>query len=187
MWWSDAAPPRPRGTRRKVGLTTRRALLLSACLLPAACNLRPMMHSVEDDSVRSQLEATRIVGLDGRLGQLVRNALLDQLNPAGVEAPSDYILSIRLQRNAQALGIQSNNVITRFNLRLTARFALTDAKSGRELYQSQVQRIASYNVGRQPYATLSAEQDAERRVAREVADNIGTLLAVHFARQPAPA
>jgi LPS-assembly lipoprotein len=177
MWSSDALDACRRGARG--------ALLLASMAL-AACTLRPLLHAVDDNGVRTQLEATKVVGLDGRLGQLVRNALLDQLNPAGVDSPSDFILQVRLQRNAQALGIQSNNDITRFNLRLTARFELVEAKSGKVLYESQVQRIASYNVGSQPYATLSAETDAERRVAREVGTNIRTELAVYFARQTSP-
>jgi hypothetical protein len=41
-------------------------------------------------------------------------------------------------------------------------------------------------VSSAPYATLAAEVDAERRIAREVGDNIGTQLAVHFARQGTP-
>lgn len=165
---------------------TRRAVLLCACLMLGACNLRPMLHATGDEGVRGELEAISITGLDGRLGQLVRNALLDDLNPTGVEVPSRYILEIDLERSAQALGIQLDNVITRFNLELTARFQLLDAASGDLLYQSYVQRIASYNVNLAPYATLAAEVDAERRIAREVGDNIGTLLAVHFARQPTP-
>jgi LPS-assembly lipoprotein len=81
------------------------------------------------------------------------------------------------------LGIQLDDVITRFNLTLTARFELVDATDGRVLYEDQVRRIASYNVSRQPYATLSAEVDAERRVANEVGSNIRTVLAVYFANQ----
>jgi LPS-assembly lipoprotein len=165
---------------------SRRAVLLGACATLGACTFRPLMHAKSDDAVRSELEAVSITGLDGRLGQLVRNALLDDLNPVGVDVPSRYILDVDLQRNAQALGIQLDNVITRFNLELTARFQLLDAASGAVLYQSYVQRIASYNVSSAPYATLAAEVDAERRLAREVGDNIGTQLAVHFARQPTP-
>jgi LPS-assembly lipoprotein len=167
-------------------LTTRRALLLGACLTLGACNLRPMLHATGDQGVRSELEAISITGLDGRLGQLVRNALLDELNPTGAEVPSRYILEVDLQRSSQALGIQLDNVITRFNLTLTASFQLLDSTSGETVYQSQVQRIASYNVSLAPYATLAAEIDAERRIAREVGDNIGTQLAVHFARQATP-
>jgi LPS-assembly lipoprotein len=173
MWSSEA-------------LAIRRAVLIAGCLALGACTLRPLLHAKGDDGVRSELEAIRITGLDGRLGQLVRNALLDDLNPTGAEVPSRYILEVNLDRSAQELGIQTNDVITRFNLRLTARFQLLDARTGDLLYESQVQRIASYNVSMQPFATLSAEIDAERRIAREVGDNIGTLLAVHFARQPTP-
>ena len=100
--------------------------------------------------------------------------------------PSRYILDVDLRRSARALGIQLDNTITRFNLTLTANFQLLDSESGELLYQSRVQRIASYNVSSQPYATLAAEVDAERRIAREVGDNITTLLAVHFARQATP-
>jgi LPS-assembly lipoprotein len=163
---------------------TRRAVLLGACLALGACTFRPLMHARGDESVRGELEAISITGLDDRLGQLVRNALLDELNPTGAEVPQRYILQVDLQRSAQALGIQLDNVITRFNLTLTARFQLLDSASGEMLYQSQVQRIASYNVNLAPYATLAAEVDAERRIAREVGDNIGTLLAVHFAHRP---
>jgi LPS-assembly lipoprotein len=165
---------------------TRRAVLLGACATLGACTFRPLLHAKGDESVRGELEAISITGLDGRLGQLVRNALLDDLNPAGVDVPSRYILQVELERSAQSLGIQLDDVITRFNLELTARFQLLDSSSGETLYQSQVQRIASYNVSLQPYATLAAEVDAERRIAREVGDNIGTLLAVHFARQGTP-
>ncbi|MGH6921227.1 MAG: LPS assembly lipoprotein LptE [Geminicoccaceae bacterium] len=174
MWSSEAAP------------ATRRTALVAAGLALAACTLRPLLHATNDQGVRSELEAISITGLDDRLGQLVRNALLDELNPTGAPVPSRYILDVELQRSAQALGIQLDNVITRFNLTLTASFQLLDSKSGELLYQSQVQRIASYNVSLQPYATLAAEVDAERRIAREVGDNITTLLAVHFAQQATP-
>jgi LPS-assembly lipoprotein len=166
---------------------SRRTVLLAGCLALGACNIRPLLlETADDQDVRAQLEAIRIVGLDGRLGQLVRNSLLDQLNPTGVAAPDRYILQVDLRRSAQSLGIQLDDVITRFNLTLTARFELLDAKDGRVLYEDQVRRIASYNVAEQPYATLAAEVDAERRVANEVGSNIRTVLAVYFANQ-APA
>lgn len=162
---------------------SRRAVLLGACLALGACTLRPLMHATSEDGVRSELEAISITGLDDRLGQLVRDALLDEINPTGAEVPQRYILQVDLDRSATALGIQLDDVITRFNLKLTANFQLLDSSSGEMIYQNQVQRVASYNVSQAPFATLAAEIDAERRIAREVGDNISTLLAVHFARQ----
>ncbi|HEX5077506.1 MAG TPA: LPS assembly lipoprotein LptE, partial [Geminicoccaceae bacterium] len=117
--WSSELPP-----------ATRRALLFGACLTLGACSFRPLLQAKNDRGVRGELEAISIAGLDDRLGQLVHNALLDELNPAGAEVPSRYILDVDLDRSAQALGIQLDDVITRFNLTLTARFQLQDSRSG---------------------------------------------------------
>jgi len=48
------------------------------------------------------------------------------------------------------------------------------------LYRSAVRRLASYNVISDPFATLIAEQDAERRAAVEVSREIRTLLTIYF-------
>ena len=48
------------------------------------------------------------------------------------------------------------------------------------LYRSAVRRVSTYNVIREPFATLIAEQDAERRAAVEVSREIRTLLTIFF-------
>ena len=90
-----------------------------------------------------------------------------------------------MSSRANALGIQLDSTITRYNLLLTAAFQLRDKDRNELVYASPVQRVASYNVSREPYADLIASQDAERRAAQEVATEIRTLLAVQFARAPA--
>jgi LPS-assembly lipoprotein len=99
--------------------------------------------------------------------------------------PPRYVLSVQLSSRADALGIQLDATITRYNLLLIAAFQL-HAKGRNELvYASNVQRVASYNVSREPYADLTASQEAERRAAQEVAIDIRTLLAVQFSRATA--
>lgn len=166
---------------RRAFLSTGLGVIVGLGLL-AGCGFRPMLKAGEEPAVREQLAAIEIAGLAGRLGQLVRNALLDELNPTALEVPSRYKLVIQLNRRASALGIQLNNTITRYNLTLTARFQLLDETDADILYSSTVRRIASYNVRRAPYSTLVAEIDAERRAAQEIGTDIRTLLAVHFAR-----
>jgi LPS-assembly lipoprotein len=113
----------------------------------------------------------------------VRESLVEQLNPAGAEVPTRYLLTITLRRRNSALGIQLDNTITRYNLTLSARFRLVEEATRQVLYEALVRRIASYNAIRAPYAELAAEMDAERRAAREVGIDIWTQLAVYFARQ----
>jgi LPS-assembly lipoprotein len=168
------------------GRTTqsRRSLVLGLCAALGACGFRPLLRETERADVREQLAAVEIVGLGGRLGQLVRNALLDELNPQALQVPPRYRLAVRLQRRADALAIQLDNTISRYNLTLTARFQLLNGEQDAVLYDGTARRIASYNVRRAPYATLVAELDAERRAAREIANEIRTVLAVQFARAP---
>ena len=165
-------------------MATRRAALLGLCAVLGSCGFRPLLKSADGaPGVREQLAAVEVAGLTGRTGYLVRDGLLDQLNPTGLEVPERYRLDVRLRQRTGALGIQLDNTITRYNLRLVARFSLIDASTRRVLYRAVVRRIASYNAIRAPYAELAAERDAERRAAREVSTDIRIQLALHFARQ----
>jgi LPS-assembly lipoprotein len=165
----------------------RRTLLLGLAAGLGACNFRPLYlaQGGDNSAVRTELAAIEIRGLEGRLGYLLRDALLDELNPATADVPPRYLLNVRLSSSARALGIQLDNTITRYNLALTARFQLREKAANEVLVASTVRRVASYNVSREPYADLIASQTAERRAAQQVATDIRTLLAVQFARAPA--
>jgi LPS-assembly lipoprotein len=166
-------------------MASRRVALLALCAVLGSCGFRPLLKPEGDApaGVREELAAVEVPSLTGRVGYLVRDGLLDQLNPAGVEVPGRYRLSIRLGERSSALGIQLNNTITRYNLTLTARFSLVEVGTGRTVYRAVVRRVASYNAQRAVFAEFSAQQDAERRAAREVSNDIRTQLAIHFARQ----
>jgi LPS-assembly lipoprotein len=161
------------------------ALLLGSALVSGlgACGFRPLLYREHGGDIQAELAAIRVAGLNGRLGQLLRNALLDDLDPTSTGAAERYVLAVNLQRDTKALAIQLDNSISRYNLELTAIFQLRDAADGRVIYRSSVRRIASYNQRRAPFATLTAEKDAERRAAEEISNDIRTLLAVHFQRQ----
>jgi LPS-assembly lipoprotein len=165
----------------------RRALLLALAAVLGACNFRPLYLATGPDNteVQADLAAIEIRGLDGRLGYLLRDALLEELNPATAGVPPRYVLDVSLSSAAYELGIQLDNTITRYNLALTAVFQLRDKDSSNVLLSSIVSRISSYNVSRLPYADLVAAQTAERRAAQEVATDIRTRLAVLFASTPA--
>jgi LPS-assembly lipoprotein len=169
-------------------VATRRAFLLGGLAMIGAsplgaCGFRPLLYRAHGDNIRDELAAVRVSGLGSRLGQHLRIALEDNLNPTSLDQPKRYDLNIQLKNTSSALAIQLDNTITRYNLTLTAGFQLRDRSDQRLIYRSQVRRVASYNVRRAPFATLTAKNDAERRAAKEIADDIRTLLALHFQRQ----
>lgn len=162
----------------------RRTLLAAALvpLLAAGCDLRPVHGGSRGPAVNRELAAVTIDEGDGRLGQTLREYLIDELNPAGVGVPPLYALSLKLDRSQNALAIQLDDVATRFNLGLAVVFELKGKADGKTLYRSAVRRVASYNVRDEPFATQVAERDAERRAARELARQIRTQLSLYFAR-----
>lgn len=165
-------------------MAARRAVLLGIVAWLGGCGFRPLLKQADDSSgVRDQLAAVEVPGLTGRVGFLVRDGLLDELNPTGADVPGRYRLDVQLRRRTSALGIQLDNTITRYNLTVVARFSLVDLSTGLPVYRAIVRRVASYNAIRAIYAEYSAELDAERRAAREVSNDISTQLAIHFARE----
>jgi LPS-assembly lipoprotein len=158
----------------------RRAFLALALAPLGACGFRPLYAEREGEALMDELAAIEIAGLGGRLGQELRNGLLDELNPTGLPEPSRYVLVVRLSRRESALAIQLDSTVTRFDMILRAAFVLRRKEDGEVLLRDNVRRVASYNVRRAPYATLVAEQDAERRAAREVAREIASRVAVRL-------
>ncbi|MEL6962984.1 MAG: LPS assembly lipoprotein LptE [Pseudomonadota bacterium] len=167
---------------KRRALAIRGMALVSVTAL-GACGFRPLLVRADGENVRSQLAAVRIAGPGGRLGQQLRIALEDNLDPTSSRPSSLYDLNIRLRNTNRALAIQLDSTTTRYNLTLSAGFDLVRRVDGELLYTSIVQRVASYNVRRAPFATLTARQDAERRAAQEIADDIRTQLALHFQRR----
>jgi LPS-assembly lipoprotein len=175
MWSSE-----PRLARRRFGKAA-----LAVLPLLAGCNLRPIYGRAAQEGVRPELAAIEIVELGGRRGQYFRNYLIDELNPGGLMVPAAYTLEVRLRQEQTALAIQLDNTATRYNLVLGADFALKRRVDAQVIYSSASRRVVSYNVRSNPFGTLVAEQDAERRASREVARQIRTMLSLYFAEQAA--
>ena len=164
MWWS-------------------RRILISALLMLAACELRPLHMAPAGATINEALATIEVSAPKTPVGQQLATHLIDDLNPAGVSVESRYRLEVSLERTRTALAIQLDDRITRYDLTLAAFFRLISLEEDRTIYRSAVRRVASYNVVREPFATLIAEQDAERRAAIEISRQIRTLLAVRFAER----
>lgn len=186
MSWS-----RPLARRRCLGLGAAALLPLAA----GACGFRPLYGGAPGGETAAELASIEVVAPATLVGQFLKNRLLDDLNPSGMTVATRYRLTLDLRRNETALAIQLDDTITRFDLTLAAFFALTSLETGgaapasaaleggaasQPAYRSAVRRVASYNVVTDPFATLMAEQDAERRAATELSRAIRTLLTLHF-------
>lgn len=171
--------------------TCAAALALLAAL--AACEFRPL-YAKNDGAAGGpaaidSLQAIKIGSITGdssyRTEYLLRNNLLDRLNPRGEPSRPGYRLDIILNEFKEALAITSVDEATRTNLVIAARYRLIDTARDVPVHASEVRSITAYNLLRADFGNVAAEIDARQRVTREIAEQIRGELATWFTRPAA--
>ncbi len=149
----------------------------------AGCGFRPLYAPDDRVDQVQQLASIRVPPIADRRGQLLRNELLDRLTPRGAPAAPAYTLDVRLQERTEDLAVQRDDTATRANLIMTVQFKLTELASDRVVIDGDSESFNSYNISEFEFATLSAETDARRRAARELAQDIATRVALVLERE----
>ena len=153
-------------------------------LMLSACGFQPLYgEHASGANASDQLAAIRIEPIPNRSGQILYNALRDDLNPLGSPASPDYRLNVKLDESTEGLALRSDETATRVNLTMTAVFALYSGNGKAPVFKGQVRTTTAYNVLDSPYATLTSEEDARGRALTDVAREIRTRLAVFLTRQ----
>lgn len=161
-----------------------------AALSVAACGFRPLYgdnSAAGKPSVQADLGQVAITPIRSRTGQILRNHLIDRMNPSGQPGSAGaYTLIIRLGVRKQELGIRRDETATRANLIMTVNYVLVEQASGAVIHRGISRAVTSYNILDDEFATLIAEKDARARGAEELADDITTQMALYFNRTKRP-
>ena len=153
-----------------------RFLVLLALPL-TACGFHPLYDS--GGKLSGKLSAIYVDEMPDRGGYELRNTMIDLLGSDGRSAGKAYHLKMSLGEIAQDVAQQSDASITRYNDTLTVKYVLTDA-NGKELTHGEKTSLSAYNVVASPYSTLTAQQDADKRAAQDIAERIRLDLAAFF-------
>jgi len=153
-----------------------RAAALALTLLLTACGLQPMYAGGSSGAVAASLASVEVAPIPDRAGWLVRNALLDRLG-GGVHSPA-YRLEVELDDDLTAFGIRGDAAVTRERRTLRARYRLVDLGTGRVVLDATAGSDAGIDVVSSEYATIAAEQSAQERLAKVVADQMVSRLAL---------
>ena len=153
------------------------------------CGFHPLF-ATPHGSMRQDLGSIYVEPVPDRLGYELRNSLIDVLDARAEAAGAAYRLRVALAEKSDAIGVQSQTVgtvtqtaITRYNDTLTVEYELVDAATRAVITRGTETGLSAYNVLSSPYATLVAQQDADRRAADDIADRIRIDLAVFFAQK----
>ena len=159
----------------------RIALIAPIALSLASCGLQPMYAGGGSGVVARGLAEISVAEIPGRAGWLMSNALTDRLGMAGGEAASPrYRLDVRLDDELEGLGVLNDDTISRERRTLRARYQLVDLADETILIDATAGSDAGIDVVSSEYATIAAEQRALENLAKEVADQIVTRLALEL-------
>jgi LPS-assembly lipoprotein len=151
------------------------AVAAAVAAAPAGCGFQPI-HSDRSYAAAANLSLVEIELVPDRLGQMLRNELLDQFRPRA--AGTQFLLSVTVSESIQNLGMQLNSVATRANLRVRAAYSVSRISDNEAMIQGSLESINSYNILRSDFATLAAQADARRHAVREIAKRLQERVSV---------
>ncbi|MDP9128037.1 MAG: LPS assembly lipoprotein LptE [Pseudomonadota bacterium] len=171
----------PRRASRGLALLSLAFLLLA---LPA-CGFHPVYGARSDDGtpVAEQLNQVAIDTIPERMGQMLRNELIDRMYRKGRPSQPSYHLTIHLRVTQEDLGIQADATSTRSLLNMFADYALLDMKD-KEILHGTAHSISSYNTLNDQYGNLAAKNAAVQRTLNETGEQIVNRLSLYFSEKP---
>mgnify|MGYP005667822321 FL=1 len=152
-------------------------------LLLSGCGFKSLYGTHGKFDSPTELSAIKISLIPDRIGQQVRNELLDLMTPHGAPQYPHYILNVIVNESKKAFAFKKNAFATRADLRLTGSYNLLSSVNGKQLTSGTVYVISSYDVVSSDFATVSAEKNARERNILQLSEDIRTRLAVYFVDQ----
>jgi LPS-assembly lipoprotein len=168
---------------------SRATLACLALLTLAGCGWQPLYGRVSDGSggtvggnAGPALATVHVAPIANRVGQNLYNALRDRLNPGGAPTEPHYDLVIRIAESTDQPLVLEDQTATRINLTLNATYLLYQRGTRTPVFQGTSRATTSYDLLNDEYASIQSADDAHRRGALTLADDISERLAVFLAQ-----
>lgn len=173
MWWSKAS-----------------LVVAFLALGPVGCGFQPMYAkpdpSQTGSAVQAELSSIRVLGIEDRQGQILRNALVSRLSPLGEPGRPIYSLSVHLTQSQENLAERSDGKASLGRMFITAKFILTNTQKESPILSGNSRSVVSYRLLGPTYGSTAVERDAEERALGDLAENIQSQIAAYFANNKTP-
>ena len=162
--------------------------VLMACGL-CACGFEPLYVERTSDNdmwyyndkfntdIVNEMAQIKVEAVSDRIGQLIKNELMDLFNPSGTPKKAEYFLKlqpVKSQTTQQAL--RDDITATREKVRYTVKYELWSKEKG-YLVSSDAWVYLSYDLLDNPYSTtmdkIKIEKDGAKILANDIALRIG--------------
>lgn len=158
--------------------------LIGFAFMCNACGFTPV-HApggVSFDTVRVQLSGGTAID-DKEAAFWVQQRLAERFSTGSSPA---QVLEITPTAYRAGLGISGQDIATRYDLNMSIRYKLTDAKTGKVLDRGTVNGVSTFTATNDAYALVAAEKETTRQLAADTADRLITKLAGYYASARKP-
>jgi len=157
-----------------------RVFLFISVFFLSACGFKPLYEAGGSSAqMQAELAAIDVAPIHDRIGQVMRNRLLDRLNAS---AKQKYQLSIILRQSTEGYGVRPDTATTQEQLTIVASVKLTALADDTLLFEEEMRARTSYDLVLSDFATLTQREDSARRLVLELAERIHRRLALQFSR-----
>ena len=143
-----------------------------------SCGYEPIYS--KNANTNKELLSISVQNIKNRPGQILRNTLLNQLNPERERVITKYRLIVEIFESKSSLAYRRDMSATRTDLNVTANYLLKDIKNGEILLKQEAKSISSFDVVESVYATLIAEKDVREKNLKVISNDIYTNLVIFF-------
>ncbi len=161
----------------------RRLILAISLLTPllGGCGFEPLYGDRPGSgSVNQNLAEIEVAQIRDRIGQLIRNRLIDRMHASNRNAGVKYRLIADTNSGRTDYGVALETAPSFSTVSLVVRYSLLEAASGTLLTANAAIAIVNFSSTTSPFSTIVGDEDARRRAAEQVADVIVNQLALFF-------
>ncbi len=132
-----------------------------------------------DNYVTDQMAQIKIVVTGGRLGQQIKNNLLDLLTPQGVPTKPKYYLYVNpVQENEYDQALRSDITATRKRIDYRVDYYMT--QDSERVMRGNTVSFVSYDILDNPYSTVISRKKVQQDAAKIMANDIALRLGAFF-------
>ena len=170
----------------------KKIFVLFMTLGVAACGFKPLYvektsgnnfwyyNNEYNSEIVQEMSKIKVETVSDRIGQLVKNELIDIFTPLGVPKKAEYFLKIKpidTRRSEQAL--RDDITATREKVQYTVEYSLWSKEKG-ELFTDSARISLSYDLLDNPYSTTMDKKKIEKDGAKILADDMALRIGAFF-------
>ncbi len=132
-----------------------------------------------DTSISQEMAQVKVEPIEGRMGQQIRNHLLDSLTPKGAPSSPKYRLYVTLKdKYVMQQALREDITATREAVKYTYDYKME--ADGEELFHGDSMAYVSYDILANPYSTTIAQKKSESDAAKILADDMALRVGAYF-------